>query len=327
MEQNSNWSQYWQEFLEQRKLENFVREMNEVDELLGNPVRIEDICHKIYEDYQGTWKKHLEQVRVELLRMLEEFQHVHLQTSRVKRIDSLLEKVIVKRYNSLQNAASAYAKINGENYKDIVTDLIGMRIILNYRGNWKDIHGEILNKFKYERALFDSEEMILSHPKDGQNVIAQIPKVYYAQGDDTKEFSEYGFCIEIHPMGYRSIHYIVSYQGIYVELQVRTIYDEAWSDCDHNYVYKQDHNHSHTALLELSRILCQLTNISNDMGENMKEIFEKQSYTDVGDKRWETDEDQIKKVDITLKKLYDVINEIDKFKSQINKMEVGSHGK
>lgn len=49
-------------------------------------------------------------------------------------------------------------------------------------------------------------------------------------------------------MGYRSIHYTVSYQGVYIEIQVRTIYDEAWSDCDHNYVYKQDENKSHTAL-------------------------------------------------------------------------------
>ena len=33
--------------------------------------------------------------------------------------------------------------------------------------------------------------------------------------------------------------------------QVRTIYDEAWSDCDHNYVYKQDENKSHTALEQM----------------------------------------------------------------------------
>lgn len=328
MEQNSYWSQYWQEFLEHKKLENFVSEMNEVDELLGNTVRIEDICFKIYEDYQGKWKDHLEQVRADFLKMLEGFQYVHLQTSRVKKIDSLLEKVILKRYNSLQNSASAYAKINGENYKDIVTDLIGMRIILNYRGNWKDIHEEILNQFIYEKELFESEEMILPHPNGGENVIAQIPKVYYAQGDDTKEFSEYGFCTELHSKGYRSIHYIVSYQGVYVELQVRTIYDEAWSDCDHNYVYKQDHNHSHTALLEMSRMLCRLTNISNDMGETMKEIFEKQSYTDIGDNRWEADEDQIKKVDITLKKLYYVIEELKTFQSNIQiKQGVSSHGK
>lgn len=71
MEQNNYWRQYWQEFLDLRKLKNFVSEMNEVDELLGNAVRIEDICRKIYEDYQGNWKDHLERVRADFLRMLE----------------------------------------------------------------------------------------------------------------------------------------------------------------------------------------------------------------------------------------------------------------
>ena len=203
-----------------------------------------------------------------------------------------------------------------------------MRVILNYRGNWEDIHTEILSKFTYDKELFESEEMLLPRPNGGENAIAQIPKVYYAQGDDTKEFSKHGLSMELHRMGYRSIHYIVSYQGVYVELQIRTIYDEAWSDCDHNYVYKQDHNHSHTALLEMSRMLCRLTNISNDMGETMREIFEKQSYTDIGNNGWEADEDQIKKVDITLEKLYDVIKELKTFRSNIQiKRGVSSHGK
>lgn len=322
MEQSSYWDQYWQEFLKHKKLENYVGEMNEADELMGNKVCIKDICHMIYEDYQGTWEVHLEEVRAEFLKMLEEFHHVHLQTSRVKKIDSLLEKVIKKRYKAFQNSGSAYAKIDGRNYRDIVTDLIGMRIILNYRGNWRDIHREILGKFIYDRSLFTSEEMILPHPESGENMIVEIPKVYYAQGDDTEAFLKQGFTLDLHDKGYRSIHYTVSFHGIYVELQVRTIYDEAWSDCDHNYVYKQDKNRSHSALLELSQILCRLTNISNDMGEAMKEIFESQSYkefyADNGERGWETDEAQIKKVAITVEKLYDVSRELDNFKSRLH---------
>lgn len=317
MEQNICWNQYWEEFLERKKLKNFVNAMNEADQSLESGVRIEDICRKIYEDYQGSWKNHLEIVRADFLKMLEEFQYVHLQTSRVKKIDSLLEKVIMKRYQAFQSDHSAYAKINGENYRDIITDLIGMRIILNYRGNWRDIHREILNKFEYDRSLFENEDMVLPHPTSGKNVIAQIPKAYYAQGDDTQMFSEQDFSINLHSKGYRSIHYTLSYHEVYVELQVRTIYDEAWSDCDHSYVYKQDVNHSHSALLELSRVLCRLTNISNDMGETMKEIFDKQSYTDIGNNIWETDEYNIKKVDIALEKLYDVSKELEKFRSHI----------
>jgi len=169
-----------------------------------------------------------------------------------KKLDLLLEKVAVKRYNAFRDIDSAYAKIDGKNYKHIVTDIICMRIILNYLENWRDIHKEILSKFKYDRSLFKNEEMILPHPEDEENVIVEIPKVYYAQGDDTEAFLKQGFILNLHPKGYRSIHYTVSFQGVHVELQVRTIYDEVWSDCDHNYVYKQDKNSSHSALLEKS---------------------------------------------------------------------------
>lgn len=56
--------------------------MNQVDEQLKNEFRIEEICHKIYEDYEASWKDHLESVRAEFLKILDEFKCVHLQTSR-----------------------------------------------------------------------------------------------------------------------------------------------------------------------------------------------------------------------------------------------------
>lgn len=83
-------------------------------------------------------------------------------------------------------------------------------------------------------------------------------------------------------MGYRSIHYVASYQKVYIEIQVRTIYDEAWSDCDHNYVYKKDDNMSHMALEKLSHILSDLTSVSNDIRDSMKDIFDNQSFHDLG---------------------------------------------
>lgn len=328
MSQDTCWESYWKEFIRDKKLENFVTEMNQVDDQLHNEFHIEEICHKIYEDYQNSWKNHLEDVRVNFLKELEKFKHVHLQTSRVKQIDSLLEKVVTKRYKSLRSSHSLYAKINGDNYKDIITDLVGMRIILNYRGNWKDIHQEILNRFSYRESLFQDEDTILPHTASGDNILAQIPHVNYAHGDDIEEFQKYGLITKLKSIGYRSIHYIISYQKTYIELQVRTIYDEAWSDCDHNYVYKKDMNKSHSALLQLSHILCCLTNISNDMGENMKEIFETQSFEDIGNNAWLADERNIKKIDLELKRLYDVYEELRTFRSQIQiNSEVEKHGK
>jgi ppGpp synthetase/RelA/SpoT-type nucleotidyltranferase len=87
-------------------------------------------------------------------------------------------------------------------------------------------------------------------------------------------------------MNYRGIHYIISFDRTYIELQVRTIYDEAWSDCDHNYVYKKDDNKSHIALKQMSGVLSQLTNLSNDIGELMKDIYDEELITIQADGQW-----------------------------------------
>lgn len=54
---------------------------------------------------------------------------------------------------------------------------------------------------------------------------------------------------------------------------MRTIYDEAWSDCDHNYVYKNEANPNNLALSKLTKVLSKLTNCSSDISELMRMIF------------------------------------------------------
>lgn len=236
-----DWDTYWYDFIEKYKLHNHIQEMDMVDEKLGYGFRIKEICRMIYADYENRLKNQLEQVRADFLKMLDAFQNVHLQTSRVKSIESILWKVIDKRYRSLRNISSKYVNINSDNYNSIITDLIGMRIILNYRGNWTSIHNEIIKCFPYPKEGFHDKESndILEHMESGDNLLVQNPTAYYAEGDDVKEYVNYGLNVSAHRMGYRSIHYIVSFQKVYIEIQVRTIYDEAWSDCDHNYVYKK----------------------------------------------------------------------------------------
>lgn len=134
------------------------------------------------------------------------------------------------------------------------------------------MHRQILELFPYDKTR-EYEKGILEPVKEGINIQAEIPKVYYAVGDDITAYVEQGLIAKQHTMNYRSIHYTVTYNGFYVEIQMRTIYDEAWSDCDHNYVYKKDDNTSHNALEKLSTILSKLTNLSNDIGEKMKDIY------------------------------------------------------
>ena len=266
------WNEYWNKLITEKKLRSIIAEIDEVDGDKNSECSIEQICHGIYDEYI-EYAKHLEKVRIELLKVIEKFPGVHLQTSRVKDLDSVLQKVIKRKYAHMLDDNNLYSKISEKNYKDILTDLIGIRLIISYRGKWIELHKRIVQEFPYmDQELYKKYSHI---PHDGEkNILAQIPIAYYAYGDDLSIYEDTLVDCKIKDNGYRSVHYIVSFMGTYIEIQTRTIYDEAWNDCDHNYVYKKDYHVSYTALKELSQILSLLTNASNDLGEKMQQIYE-----------------------------------------------------
>ena len=207
------------------------------------------------------------------------------------------------------------AKINVDTYKNIVTDLVGLLIIIKNRGHWQEMHRLILEKFPYDTTQEYKEGVLIPIIKE-KNIQAEIPKVYYAFGDDISEYIQQGLIAKQHTMNYRSIHYTVTYNGFYVEIQMRTIYDEAWSDCNHNYVYKKTDNKSHDALEKLSTILSKLTNLSNDIGEKMKEIYDGQLL--VNEKGgWSCPKELANELNEISKRMEDIDEEIKLFKQKI----------
>lgn len=295
------WELFWNQLLDEHKLRETVKEMNQVDQARSGTIRIEQICHRIFDEYD-CWKETYERIRDDFWKTIEPIGYVHLHTSRIKSLDSLLEKVITKRYRQLTDSKSRYAGINGDNYRNIITDIIGVRLIVNYRGNWKEIHKELIQLFPYNPDVIYDEETLMPHVPN-KNYQAECPKVYYAEGDDIREYSQYGFIPKLHKTNYRSIHYTISFEEAYIELQLRTIYDEAWSDCNHNYVYKKEDNKSHIALEQISSVLSKLTNISNDIVEQMKDVYEKELITVNKDGKWNAPLDLLEKWNQTVKRL------------------------
>lgn len=277
------WKEYWNNLIIEKKLQNMVHSMDEIDQMEFGQYKIEDICRSIFMEYED-YRRELENVRKNLLEIIDTFPGVHLQTSRVKSLDSLLEKVVTKRYKHLRDKDNLYSTLNGNNYKEILTDLIGMRLIINYRGNWLDLHNTIIEKFPYakDKSTYKPNRF-LPHLSTGEGMIAEIPVAYYAYDDDISIYESVGIRTVLRENGYRSVHYVISFQNTYIEIQVRTIYQEAWCDCDHLYVYKHEENGSHTALLELSKILCDLTGVANDLGDSMGYIFEGELLKEKGE--------------------------------------------
>lgn len=309
------WDEFWGMFLRDHKLQQKVAEMDQVDYAKGHSQNTEQICHGIYDDYKN-WKRYCEEINKEIWDIIEQFPGVHLHTKRVKSVESLIEKVINKRYEWLGDDEHKYAQVNANNYKDIITDLVGLRLIINYRGKWLDIHQKILEYFPMDENRTYVKDKPLEHI-EGRNFQAEIPKVYYAEGDSIEQYKKHKLEVKQHKKGYRSIHYTVSFCKTYVEIQVRTIYDEAWSDCDHNYVYKKDSNKSHAALERMSDILAKLTRLSNDLGDEMRDVYETEAVVDNPQGGWKTSDAVAKEVDDLIFRLKKIEDELNDFRAKV----------
>lgn len=309
------WDVWWQGFLQDKKLQEKVRELDEVDELDGLEPLTKKICFEVYNNYDVIGSER-ENIKKELIDALGQLEQVHLQSGRVKGKASLIEKIIRKRYEYNGSRTSEYAHINSNNYSNIITDLVGIRLIVNYRGKWQQIHEKILSMFPLkDLSLYDGVEH-LPHIK-GEQFLAEIPTVYYAKGDSIEQYLLANIKVKEHKQGYRSIHYVISYKECYVELQVRTIYDEAWSDCDHSYVYKQEARPNNRALKKLSYILCKITNVANDIGDNMHDIYEDERFAGADGDIWKASKGDIEFLNDMLRKLQEAESELSQFVSRL----------
>lgn len=167
---------------------------------------------------------------------------VHSVRSRIKKAESLIEKIIRKTLES--HKKGEHRSITVENYGNEINDLIGIRILHVFKNEWLGIHNFI--------------------NKTWTNKIVGNPLTYYRKGDDKafiKECKKNGCDAKIHRKAYRSIHYIINHNSTLpfnvAEIQVRTIFEEGWSEVDHKlrYSLKKETKHALDGyLLVLNRI-------------------------------------------------------------------------
>lgn len=198
----------------------------------------------IYESYVGTLSE-LEYAAEYLSSMLMKAPKAHSVKFRIKEPEHLIEKIIRKKLHRPE------LYIDKLNYSQKVTDLVGARIIHLFKEEWDVIDDFIKSKW----SLFE---------KPHANVRSGEPKAII------DAFEKRGCEIIPHDLGYQSVHYIIKLDsgkndaGILAEIQVRTIFEEAWSEIDHQMRYS-----AHTdspAIQDYLRILSQLSCAADDMG-------------------------------------------------------------
>ena len=181
---------------------------------------------KIYDDY-SLLVPQLEKEAEYIVSKLIDLPSVHSVRRRVKKPKHLIEKIIRKGKKYVDKGISI------ETYKEIVTDLIGIRVLHLFKDDWKDIHHEIL-------GLWEIKET----PQININLI------YLISIPVTKK------------------------NEILVEIQVRTVFEEAWSEIDHLMRYPYDIDNP--IITEYLAIFNRIVGSADEMGtfiKNMKSHF------------------------------------------------------
>ncbi|MGL5692983.1 MAG: RelA/SpoT domain-containing protein, partial [Peptostreptococcaceae bacterium] len=174
---------------------------------------------EIYSDFNKYRQSYETQAEL-IANILRAQPKVHSVKTRVKDAEHLIEKVIRKTSDRRAKYGQDF-KFTVDNYKNEITDLLGIRVIHIFKEDWDEIH-------EFITSMWDVME-----------IVANI-----REGDNTKEFEARGIEVCSRLSGYRSVHYLVeSYptnKKIIAEVQVRTIFEEGYGEIDHQLRYSHD---------------------------------------------------------------------------------------
>ena len=210
----------------------------------------------IYEDFNKYRQSYETQVDL-IANILRAQSKVHSVKTRVKDARHLIEKVIRKTPERRKKYGKDF-KFTVDNYKNEITDLLGIRVIHIFKEDWEEIHDFITSMW---------------------NVIEIVANI--REGDNTKEFEAKDIEVCSRLSGYRSVHYLVeSYptnKKLIAEVQVRTIFEEGYGEIDHQLRYSHDNIPELLGqnLMLLNRIAGssdEMASLINMMSKSLKEV-------------------------------------------------------
>lgn len=230
--------------------EEFLKKTN-ISEEVFQTAKIEwDVLVAIASSYEESYQA-LQSVAEQISSRVRTIEGVHSVRWRIKDTLHLLKKIIRKRAE--RDPKEKWMKIDSSNYLSVVTDLIGVRALHLFRDECLVIDEEI-------RKTWNFAEPVLIFKRDGDRI---QPEMVKRGGHET-----------VHIAGYRSVHYIVQTQPekteYLVEIQVRTIFQEGWSEIDHRVKYP-DYSDNPQLAVFLS-VFNGLAGSADEMGSFVQEL-------------------------------------------------------
>lgn len=195
----------------------------------------------------------------ELIENREEQTGLHSYRTRIKTPGHLVEKIIRRRVENREK----YKDLTRDNYLKFVTDIIGFRGLLLYREDWVVFHKYLLEHFE-NRSEWYIKDCVADFAESRDRYMAEAPKVHMRPGDFADIYADWIPKENIYDQKYyRSVHYILKYRGVYVEVQVRTLFEEGWGEIDHHILYP--YKKKDPMLAEFSELLNRLSGMADEM--------------------------------------------------------------
>jgi len=196
---------------------------------------------------------------------LVDYKTAHSIRSRVKDPEHLIEKII----RNIAKKPRKYKEINENNYHKIITDLIGIRIMILGREPWIIVHNTLEELFINDETLYIEEDSFLENyaEKPQKAYIAEKPTLYLIRSDSgyyEKSGIFHKFTKKSSDQGYRSVHYTIrTTSEFYCEIQVRTVFEEGWLEFDHLIKYPYDQGNQMKN--DLLNMLATMAKLSDDV--------------------------------------------------------------
>ena len=103
-----------------------------------------------------------------------------------------------------------------------------------YREDWVVFHKYLLNHFENHASLY-VHDCLKDFDESRDRYMVEAPKVHMRPGDFADIYADWIASDDIYDQKYyRSVHYILKYRGMYLEVQVRTLFEEGWGEIEHS---------------------------------------------------------------------------------------------
>lgn len=169
---------------------------------------------------------------------------VHSVKSRLKDEGHLEDKISRKRAEGRQ--------ITIENIFTEITDFAGLRVLHLYQNQFSGIH-----------------EFIMAKVKNKSWKLLEKPVAYTWDPESVEFFKAYKIKTSIKSSYYTSVHYLIAPANeegnLSCEIQVRTLFEEAWGEIDHSINYP--HKTELVASVEQLRVLSKLVSTGSRLAD------------------------------------------------------------